>query len=93
MLFTLIVVANCVFFVYWTMGLVRELRGVCRHRCTRFYLCLCLCHNQSKLKQERREAKIIKKQESTFHEIDDLIHCKRGSSPSVLQKGKAKIGE
>ena len=41
--FCLIVLSNLIFFVSWTWSFFTEMRGKCRLKFPKLYVCLCLC--------------------------------------------------
>ena len=55
--FCLIVLSNLIFFVSWTWSFFTEMRGKCRLKFPKLYVCLCLCCRRFLLVEELRQEK------------------------------------
>lgn len=61
--FALIVASNAVFFIYWIIKAIQELRAKLRLRCEGIYLFFCLCSDKQKLEKEKAKQRIIDENE------------------------------
>ncbi len=75
-LFLVIIFSNILFLGFWVMGLIGEVRVMCRTRFPRFYLCFCLCYRRSKLEEEKKHAKAFELNENLVDEIDEVLMSK-----------------
>ncbi|CDW85822.1 UNKNOWN [Stylonychia lemnae] len=67
--FSMILIANLLFLIYWAFKFQQELRSKFRQKLTKIYLAVCLCFNKDKLQKEFKESKIKEenlKYEDTF---------------------------
>lgn len=53
LLFSVIVIVNISFFVYWTAKFLQELRDTFRKKAPKLYLMFCLCCNKRKQEKEQ----------------------------------------
>ena len=78
--FCLIIFSNVVFLLSWTWNFAGEIKGNCRLRFPKLYVCVCLCCRKSLLAEEVSQEKTRKYRESVISEIDNLRESECSSS-------------
>ena len=78
--FCLIIFSNLAFLLSWTWNFSSEIKGRCRLKFPKLYVCLCLCCRKSLLAEEVSQEKASKYRETIISEVDNL----RASESSLM---------
>ncbi|CDW84862.1 UNKNOWN [Stylonychia lemnae] len=87
--FSMILIANLLFLIYWAIKFQQELRSKFREKLTKIYLAVFLCFNRDKLKKEFEEYKIKEMNltyEDKFLKYLQVIKDLRKTGKFVLNK-------
>jgi len=82
-LFALIVITNCIFFIYWIKNFFQESRHTIREKSPALYTTLFLCCKKKRLNKELKLEEFRVKVSPFLRQIDKTMKCKEWSVKCV----------